>query len=196
MVLVGITIWYVTINNKLLKVQVEPVVELSIDLANQILSLENCGFDDVVTVRVDVVSFSGTRTSSGRLWLLPALKAGQKETRSIRTEVSILGRNLHAMQTWPARDPKVYNHAVVVFQATYFREPDHRRYSTSTRIILLTTPDGYQLVSPAVGIFSDILNQERPFPESISDPMLAEFDNKGNPIKPKSDEKNGPSASE
>ena len=106
----------VSITNKLLKVQVEPAIELSIDIPKQTLSLENYGFDDVIQVLVDMACFSGSgRTQSGHFWEFKVLKARHKETRSIKSEVKGFAHNLRVMPAIHNHDPNVPNNAIIVF---------------------------------------------------------------------------------
>ena len=178
-VLVAVTIWYVTINKKMLKLGIEPAIELYIDIASQTLAIENYGFDDVERILFDKAFFFGAGSESGHFWELKVLKAGHKETRSIKTEAKLLAHNLRFNPTWP-------DHAVMVFRATYFRKPDQRSFAKTTRIILATTPEGYQLFDPIVGpsVFGDIFKNEQTFPEMMTHGgvPLAHFDKDGNPF--------------
>jgi hypothetical protein len=180
-ILVGITAYYATLTSKLLEVQVDPVIEMRVDLPTQTLALENYGFNDVVKVRVDVATFLGPN-SRGNFFSLDKLKAGHTDKRSFKTEATVFAHNIQFSSTIPELRKGQNNIPTMVFRATYFREPDHRFYSKTTRVIVLGIKTGYQLVDPNFGPF-DISKSEETFPEMPTEPPVAAFDNSGNLIR-------------
>jgi hypothetical protein len=125
-ILVFITGYYASLTSKLLEVQVDPVIEMRVDLATQTLTLENYGFNDVVKVRVDVATFLGPN-GYGTFCSLNKLRAGQTDNRSFKTQATTFAQQIHFIETTPLFAKETQNKIpIMVFCATYFREPDHR----------------------------------------------------------------------
>jgi hypothetical protein len=197
-VLILVTWHYVTLNSELVHLQADPVIELTPDIVDQTLIVRNYGFNDVSKVRVDDAAFMiPTGNSFSLLCSFPSIKVGAKESCSFKDQakklafinrIQAVARSLRPIETIPNPELVVVR---VLFRAEYFREPDHRLFYTTARLVIghRIRPGqpivGYQLRLPALdgapGI--NIYNKGLPFPDYLDgQPPSADFDDNGNRV--------------
>lgn len=153
--LIGVTVWYVQVTNRMARAQVDPIVDMEFDPYTKEVVLWNSGVEPVVDTWVSAdsapmqiwppitVNRRGgrwlPREALASWWTIGILAPGQSASHTISDLIEIENR-LGTRQMATKANPRPST--VITFRATFYRAVDRKRYTTLKHVVLFIDDQG------------------------------------------------------
>lgn len=174
--LIGVTVWYVQVTNRMARAQVDPIVDMEFDPYTKEVVLWNSGVEPVVDTWVSAdsapmqiwppitVNRRGgrwlPREALASWWTIGILAPGQSASHTISDLIEI--EKIRQMPTKANRRTST----VITFRATFYRTVDRKRYTTLKRVVLVIDDQGKAYGYPEEGLMTrSKLNESLPCSE-------------------------------